>query len=178
MYNGNQLDRFNQLYLHSFVFCKRFLHPDLCRLMNPVKYLLYYSYTCSSYIYVCVINSDQCGSTHPVKQLTCQKLDSTQSMLSARRSFRRKEWCSKKEIKILFTIIWSGFHQDISFRAEVFVFDHFARASTLFHPPNIGSAATSNFTEENLKLCPSSFNGSPLRTCRGKVKCSIISQLM
>merc|ERR1712184_224749 len=48
--------------------------------------------------------TDLCGSTHPAKQPTCQRLGSTHSTLCARPSFRRTKHClKKKRNKILFT---------------------------------------------------------------------------
>merc|ERR1712037_652120 len=49
--------------------------------------------------------TDLCGSTHPAKQPTCQRLDSTHSTLCARPSFRKTKHCLKKEKKKFFQIL-------------------------------------------------------------------------
>ena len=62
--------------------------------------------------------------------------------------------------------------------AEVFVFDHFARASILLHPPNIGSAPNvTNFQLFSSWKTQNYVQALSMALLSELVKCSLVAQL-
>ena len=101
MYQGNQLDRFSPL---SFIFVLLSSSTNLKEILQ-LQWQFFQLPSTFIVFWKIFLPSDLCGSTHPAKQPTCQRLDSTHSTLCARPSFRKTKHCLKKRNKILFTIL-------------------------------------------------------------------------